>query len=336
MAQSSFEIVRSAIHFETPERLPVRMSTLGRDDTFWIPRRSEERGESNGMRIDEWGCGWDHTETKNMGQVKYHPLSSVGEFEKATIPDYTQSWRYDGIEEEFDKAEKEGRYTQTGIFMILFERMHSLAGFENVLVGLLADPEGSAGLADRILDAQITLVRQYQERFGSRLHSFSMTEDWGTQQAAFIDMSLWNEFFLPRYRKLFSIMHEGGQDVWVHSCGKVNEVVGGLIEAGADAVNLQQPRALGIEEMGSRYRGKITFESLSDIQATLPTDDTARIAADADALAKHWMLPEGGFVFSDYGDGQAIGASEHAKTAMYESFSRVSESVYGKPLPALG
>ena len=130
-------------------------------------------------------------------------------------------------------------------------------------------------------------------------------------------------------------MHAGGQDVWVHSCGKVNEVVQGLIEAGADAVNLQQPRALGIAEIGQRYRGKITFESLSDIQATLPTGRRDLIEADAQALAQHWMLPTGGFVFSDYGDGEAIGAPLEAKRMMYQAFSRVSREIYGAPLPPL-
>lgn len=335
MTGRPFEIVRAALRYNRPERLPVRMGSLGIDDTFWIPRHTSEKGERNGMTIDEWGCAWDHTSEKNMGQVKGHPLNSVAEYDKAEIPDYSESWRYEGVEDAFVRAEREDKYTQVGIFMVLFERMHSLAGFENVLVELLTDPLNAGRLADRIVEAQITLVRNYQKRFGQRLHSFSMTDDWGTQQAAFVDMTLWNEFFLPRYRRIFDAMHEGGQDVWVHSCGKVNEVIGGFVAAGADAINLQQPRALGIEEIGERYRGKVTFESLSDIQMSLPGGDTDRIDADAQALAKHWMMASGGFVFSDYGDGRAIGASEQAKTIMYEAFSRVSESVYGSPLPVL-
>jgi hypothetical protein len=302
------------------------------DDTFWIPRKTEDR-QRDGRRVDEWDCAWEQTELPNMGQVKGHPLRDVTEFERARIPDYTAGWRYEGLEEPFREAERADRYTQVGIFMILFERMHSLAGFEGVLTGLLEEPEAAAALADRIVDAQIALVRQYQERFGRRLHSFSMSEDWGTQQAAFVSMDLWRAFFLPRYRRIFGAMREGGQDVWVHSCGRVNEIVEGLIEAGAHAVNLQQPRALGIEEMGRRYRGRIAFESLADIQATLPTGDPARIRADAEALGRHWMTPAGGFVFSDYGDGRAIGAAPEAKLEMYRAFSRVSEAVYGHPLP---
>jgi len=211
--------------------------------------------------------------------------------------------------------------------------MHAAAGFENVMVGLLEDPESTGALADRIVEAQLRLVRGYQERFGRRLESFGMTDDWGTQQAAFVSMDLWYEFFFPRYRRLFDAMHEGGQDVWVHSCGKVNEIIRGYIDAGVDAVNLQQPRALGIEEIGRRYRGRIAFESLADIQATLPGGRLDRIEADARALAEHWMTPQGGFVFSDYGDDRAIGADPGAKRAMYRAFSRVSEELYGQPLP---
>jgi hypothetical protein len=308
------------------------MACFGRDDTAWIGfgTRTLER---DGLVTDEWGCHWEHTEVANMGQPRGHPLADVSEHGKLMGPDYTEDWRYEGCEEAFRAAEKEDRYTQVGIFMVLFERMHSAAGFENVLMALLSDRENAAALADKVADAHLTLVRAFQERFGRRLDSFSMTDDWGTQSAAFISMELWRDFFLPRYRRLFDAMHEGGQDVWVHSCGKVNEIVQGYIEAGVDVVNLQQPRALGIEEMGRRYRGRITFESLSDIQASLPTGSAERIEADARALSEHWMTRRGGFVLSDYGDGTAIGASPQAKMIMYRAFSEVSREVYGRPLP---
>ncbi len=322
------------MRFQSPDRLPVKMGCFGQNDTRGIPRNTQPV-EVDGKLADEWGCIWDHTATQNMGQVKGHPLSSLDELDKMIVPDYSKDCVFEGCEDAFREAETNDKYTMVGIFMILFERMHSLAGFENVLIGLHTEREAAEALADRILDAQITLVRQYQERFGKRLHGFGMSEDWGTQQAAFISTELWLDFFFPRYKKLFDAMHEGGQDVQVHSCGKVNDIVQGFIDAGVNAMNLQQPRALGIQEMGNRYRGKLTFESLADIQATLPTGDPKRIEVDARLLGEHWMLPEGGFIFSDYGDSVAIGAPDEAKRIMYEAFSRVSEDVYGNPLPPI-
>jgi hypothetical protein len=129
-------------------------------------------------------------------------------------------------------------------------------------------------------------------------------------------------------------MHAGGYDVWVHSCGKVNDIIEGYIRAGVDVVNLQQPRALGIEQVGKRYSGRITFESLADIQATLPTGNRRRVDEDVEQLMTHWASPSGGFVLSDYGDPAGIGVNDpDIKLYMYDCFSRYSEEIYGQPLP---
>ena len=106
----------------------------------------------------------------------------------------------------------------------------------------------------------------------------------------------------------------------MHSCGKVNEIIEGLIEIGLDAINLQQPRALGIEEIGRRFRGRICFESLCDIQHTLPLKDAGDIRAEAQLLLKEWGTPEGGFILGDYGDGAAIGVSPEKKQIMLDAF----------------
>ena len=212
--------------------------------------------------------------------------------------------------------------------------MHSLYGFENVLSGLIVDRPAIAKLADHIVEVHLCCVRNIQKRFGDRIHAFGVTDDWGTQQAAFVSFDMWMDFFFPRYKRLFDAMHAGGQDVWVHSCGKVNEIVEGYVRAGVNAVNLQQPRALGIREMGDRFRGRITFECLCDIQHTLPTDKREEVDKDVEALAQHWMSPAGGFVLSDYGDPEGIGVHDPGiKQYMYEKFSAVSEKLYGQPLP---
>lgn len=334
MHQNSREIVQAAVNFQNPERLPLRLPSLKMDDTFSISKNENFDSGLNG-KIDEWSCVWEQTEMENMGQVKKHPIEDLRQIEELVLPNYKLDSYYNGVSDKIYDAYKNQKYTTFGIFMILFERMHAVCGFENVLMGLLTEKEYCGKLADMILNTQIEMVYECQNRFGNELNAFTMTEDWGTQQAAFVSMDLWYDFFAPRYKKLFDIMHAGGQDVWVHSCGKVNEIIQGFIDVGADVVNLQQPRALGIKEVGDRYRGKISFESLADIQKTLPTEDEKRIFADAEDLGKNWMMPEGGFIFSDYGEGKAIGATEKAKISMYKAFSKVSKEIYGKALPEL-
>jgi len=242
--------------------------------------------------------------------------------------------RYHRAPEALEAAEDQGKYVVANIFMVLFERIHTLHGFENVMMDLLIDRPAMEALADRIVETQLNFVENVLRRFGGRVDGFSMTDDWGTQQAAFISFDLWIDFFFPRYKRMFAAMHAGGCDVFVHSCGKVNEIIEGLIQAGVDAVNLQQPRALGIEQIGRRYRGRITFDSLADIQQTLPTGDKSKIDEDVHALMEHWATPEGGFIFSDYGDDAAIGVPGlDVKRYMYDRFSHYSRKLYGEPLP---
>lgn len=329
------EIVRRAIRFETPPRLPVLMDSLGVADVAGLPIRAAA-GFRPSDGDDEWGCRWRRTDTPNMGQVKGHPLARLADLDRMAVPDYSDPSRYADCAAALGRAEADGKYVVCGIFMVLFERMHALHGFENVLIALYQDRPGIEALADRIVDVHVNLVREVARRFPGRVNGWTMSDDWGTQQAAFIGFDLWMEVFFPRYKRIFDAMHGAGCEVWVHSCGRVNEIIEGYIRAGVDVVNLQQPRALGIEEVGSRYRGRIAFQSLADIQTTLPSGDRARVEADVEALMTHWATPRGGFLFSDYGDDAAIGVLDPSmKVAMYESFSAWSRGVYGAPLPPL-
>ena len=331
---TSREIVRKAIRWEKPPRLPVFMDALGVNDKAGLPVKRAQAATAATEGLDEWGCLWAHTDQPNMGQVVGHPLDDIRKLDSHPVPDYTDDRRYVGVEPALKKAEDEGKYVTCGIFMVLFERMHTLHGFENTLVDLYADLLAMEALADRIVDVHVTFVREVARRFPGRVDGWGMTDDWGTQQNAFIGYDLWMDFFCPRYKRIFDAMHAAGCDVSVHSCGKVNVIIEGYIHAGVNSVNLQQPRALGIEAVGQRYRGRIAFESLADIQATLPTGDRKKIEADAEALMTHWASADGGFSFSDYGDGRAIGITDDSiKPFMYDTFSTWSERICGAPLP---
>ena len=53
-------------------------------------------------------------------------------------------------------------------------------------------------------------------------------------------------------------------------------------------------------------------------------------------LMQHWANPKGGFLFSDYGSDVAIGVKDPGiKKFMYGEFSRLSQAVYGEPMPPI-
>lgn len=319
MAMSSYEVVRRAITFGGPDRLPVDFSRLGACDfhgVWWNEIGAGDRARRE--TLDDWGCLWARSEVDNMGQVKGHPLSDWSALSTYKWPDPDNPAFYEGMEARFEGSE--GKFISTDIFMLLFERMHSLHGFENTLADLYLERERMERLADRIVEFDLGVIRNISSRFPGRIHGLGFTDDWGTEKALFISPALWREFFQPRYRRIFDAAHAAGWLLNMHSCGKVNEIIEPLIEIGLDCMNLQQPRALGIEEIGKRFAGRIAFSSLCDIQATLPWKGADEIREEARLLLKHWATPEGGFILSDYGDGEAIGAAPEKKRIMFDAF----------------
>jgi hypothetical protein len=59
---------------------------------------------------------------------------------------------------------------------------------------------------------------------------------------------------------------------------------------------------------------------LCDIQQTLPFKGVDEIRDEAILLLEKWANPNGGFILSDYGDGQAIGVETKKKRIMLDSF----------------
>jgi len=320
--QSPKEVVRRAIEFTGPERLPVWFVALGVSDIHYFKWNQIGVGDkSQRTSVDEWGCVWARSETANMGQVKGHPLEDWKALEAFAWPDADNPAFYDGIETRL--AGSEGKYVATGIFMLLFERLQALHGFENTLVDLVENRPRMEALADRIVEFDLGVIRNLAARFPGQIDGFMFTDDWGTQQGPLISPRLWNAFFRPRYERIFQAIHAAGWHVWMHSCGRINLLLDSIIACGVDVIELQQPRALGIEAIGCQFRGKVCFASLCDIQETLPRKSAQGIEAEAGLLLEHWGTPEGGFILIDYGDGGAIGVDLDRKRTMLEAFQRL-------------
>ena len=321
------ERTKRAIEFRFPDRLPMEFDALGVSDTAGFGWNQIGTGDKTKREtLDEWGCTWSRSEVKNMGQVTGHPLDEWSKLKDYKFPNPCYPVFWEGIEER-SRIIDASKYIKTGIFMVLFERLHALRGFENVMLDLYIERENLEALADRIVEFDIGIIKNTAIRFPGLIDGISFTDDWGTEQAAFISTELFDEVFLPCYKKIFDACHEAGWHVWLHSCGKITQLVPSLINAGVDVFNLQQPRVLGIEEFGKLFAGKTCFSTCVDIQHTLPFKSAIEIEAEAELLIECWGTPKGGLIISDYGDAQAIGVSENVKKIMFNAFNKYSLEV---------
>jgi len=319
--QTGKQVITAAIEFTKPDRLPIIFDTLGISDVKGIGWNQIGTGDHSKKRTyDEWGCGWSRSNVKNMGLVNEHPLDVWEKLDAFRWPDATNPAFYEGMEQKLEQTD--GKYLNTGIFMLLFERMHALRGFENTMMDLYLERENIEILADRIVEFNLNIIHEISSRFPGRIQGFSFTDDWGTEEQLMINPAMWKEFFKPRYTRIFNACKKAGWHIWMHSCGKVNDIIGDLIEIGLDVINLQQPTLLGIEDVGRLYAGKLCFLSLCDIQKTLPFKDREDIEAEAQLLISQWGTDKGGFILGDYGDGEAINVPSWKKQIMFDAFMK--------------
>ncbi|MFW5845049.1 MAG: uroporphyrinogen decarboxylase family protein [Planctomycetota bacterium] len=314
-------VVHKAIAFERPDRLPV--AGYGVSDTTWLMPDLMGGAPADGG-IDEWGCRWSVSHLKNIGQVTGHPIDDLDRLDAHPWPDAARPDRTASMAERARALEADPgrrvRFRITPIFNTCWERMQFLHGMENCLIALMEDEPGIHELADRIIDWCLVVIDRVGDAAGSSIDAMYFTDDWGSETNALISPALFRSFFLPRYRRLFAAVHDRGWRVWLHSCGRINALMPGLIEAGVDVLNMQQPLVNGIEETGDAFAGRVCFESMCDIQKTLPAGDPAKIRTEAAALLQYWGTADGGFILGDYGDAEAIGIDPSLKTTVLEAF----------------
>jgi len=320
---TSREIVRRAIEFDRPPRLPFWQHEVDTapDDVcdIWEMDRAQAGWFFDHAAMDDWGCRWAHTAScTNMGQVVEHPLADWAALDHYRPPDPRNPFYFERLEPLLDEAAD--RYVAVTSHFNLIERLHMLHGFADTMIDLCLEPERIDQVLDLILEFKLAHFDELARRFGDRVDALFLTDDWTTQQGPFIAPDLFDRFFAPRYRTLFDAVHAHGWHVMLHSCGRVNDLVPRLLAAGVDVLNMQQPRAYGLVSFGERFRGKVCFLTTADIQSTLPRGNADEVREEVRLLVRHWGTPDGGFIVFNYGDPAAIGVAPEMRQVMFDEF----------------
>jgi uroporphyrinogen decarboxylase len=322
----SREIVKRAIEFGHPPRLPFFQHQVPDvpDDVrdCWEMDRQRAGWFFDHAAPDDWGCGWAVTNVKNMGQVAHHPLEDWSALSTYRPPNPRDPYYFERLEAEMADAGE--RYVVVTCHFNLIERLHMLHGFRRTLEDFYLDPAKIEQVLDMILAFKLEQLDELARRFGDRVNGIFLTDDWGSQESPFVSGRMFEAFFLARYTELFGAVHAHGWHAILHSCGRINDLVPYFIQAGVDVMNMQQPRAYGIAELGRRFAGKVCFLTTADIQSTLPSGDADRVRAEVRELVQHWSTPAGGLVVFNYGDPEALAVPPQMTEVMFKAFDELA------------
>jgi hypothetical protein len=324
---NSREIVLRTLEYRGPERLAATFPapywcdlchvsyTLKSDERSW-----RQVGPNRQEYVDEWGNTWARLDTTSKGEVVRGALEDWSLLDSLPLPDLVNPANFQQAREVCSDPANE-RFRVGGLPGFPFNIARYMRRLEEFLADILLSPDKVQRLLGHIEDLLTEVIVQYA-RAGADAVFFC--EDWGTQNSLMIRPQTWRAVFKPGFVRLCGVAHQHGLKVFMHSCGKITDIIPDLIEAGIDLLQFDQPRLHGIGVL-AQFHGRITFWCPVDIQVTLQTHDEAAIEAEARELVEKLGGPEGGFVAGYYGDNPSIGLDPHWQDVACRAFMRYGD-----------
>ncbi|NTU89995.1 MAG: methyltransferase, partial [Actinobacteria bacterium] len=197
----------------------------------------EERGGK-----DMFGIEWEFVPVANGSMVKPgNPLlDDANEWpDKVVWPDIG-SWDWAGSIEANKGYLKSENFNSCWIFTGWYERLISFMDFEGAAIALIDEDQTDAvkDLFGHLSDLYIKFCDKVIESF-PEIDGFYVHDDWGSQNAPFFSSAVAEELIVPAMRKFTDHVHSRGRVCELHSCGKIEQQVPNLIEAGWDVWNGQ-------------------------------------------------------------------------------------------------
>ena len=314
---SSREVVLRTVRFEGADRLPYTLGPEYGTDVAWM-KMTPSPADRPTKGVDEWGCVWDNIGASKLGEVKEFPLKEWSDWPRLRIPDIREERRWAGLAAEREQA---GDKFLMGVGIPLYARVHFLRGLENTWCDIHTAPEELGRLIDVLVEMNVYAIGRYAAAGADGL---MFCDDWGLQDRLMISPESWRAIWKPRYARVYRAAHEAGLATFLHSCGHIMEILDDLIEAGLDVIQMDQQENMGLERLGSRFGGRITFWCPVDIQQTMSRGNVEEIRAYCGKLVRTLGRPKGGFIAGYYGDPTGAGHRAEAVQAECEEFLRLS------------
>jgi uroporphyrinogen decarboxylase len=154
----------------------------------------------------------------------------------------------------------------------VFEMMHPVCGHEYMLMGMATDPKWIAEMATTYSELTIALMEILFEREGLP-DGVWFYEDLGMKERPFISLPMYSDLIYPAHRRVFDFAHSLGLPVIMHSCGFVEPLVPGFIDAGIDCLQVIEVKAgMDLLRLHREFGDRLSFMGGIDVRTLYGND----------------------------------------------------------------
>lgn len=239
---------------------------------------------------DVFGVVWDRSVDKDIGIVRGQVLVEPT-LQGYTFPNPLDPRFFADIPERIERYGDRYRVFQIGFS--LYERAWTLRGLEPLLTDFYENPDFVHSLLERIADYNIA---QIHEALKYDIDAVYFGDDWGQQRGLQMGPKLWHKFIYSVLQRMYGVVHAAGKDVFIHSCGDVDELFDDLIAAGVNCFNPFQPEVMDVPALLKSYRGRLVFHGGLSTQRTLPYGSVEDVRRESELLLE--LGGQGSYIFA--------------------------------------
>ena len=154
----------------------------------------------------------------------------------------------------------------------VFEQMHPMCGHEYMLMGMATDPDWVKDMVDTYSRLTIELLEILFAEEGVP-DGIWFYEDMGYKQHPFMSPRMYREIIQPGHQRTFSWAHRRNLPVIIHSCGFVEPLVPGLLEAGMDCLQVIEAKAgMDVVKLYRDFGERLSFMGGIDVRCLYNND----------------------------------------------------------------
>lgn len=180
----------------------------------------------------------------------------------------------------------------------VFEAMHPVCGHEHMLVGMAMEPEWIEDMVNVYTDLTIALQEELFAREGYPDGIFYY-EDMGFKERPFMSPRMYKELIFPAHKRSIDFAHAHNLPVIMHSCGFIEPLLPGMVEAGIDCLQVIEVKAgCDLLRIYKDFGEKLALMGGIDVRE-LYSNDFARVEAE---LRKKIPVVKEGFAYCLHSD----------------------------------
>jgi uroporphyrinogen decarboxylase len=176
-------------------------------------------------------------------------------------------------------------------------RVMDMFGMQKGLMNLALRPD----LIEAALDHIGEFLEEYYQRLArsarGHVEVLAFGDDFASQRAMLFSPASYRKYFLPLTRRLFEIAHKHDMKAMFHSCGAIGPILGDLVDAGLDILDVVQVTAHGMDARGLKrqFGQHLVFYGGVDVQQLMPYGKPNRIRDEVQGLVET-LGKNGGYV----------------------------------------